>query len=295
MARAQTIQIYLPSGDPTGLRIANLTTRTVRVFDVPRSLLPEFLGRPEAQQVGVYYLFSSGDDETPRCYIGQSGNVSARLKRHAAEKEFWTKAMVAVSLTNEWTVTHAAYLEWASIARARAVGRYQMVNGNQATNPFTPEPLEADCQEFIDTIAVLLATLGEPVLESPRPSQPGATGAEDALLHFRERGCEATGYQTPEGLLVLAGARGRTNLLPSAAKGLQRQRDALLADGVTDGGIPVFTFLKDHLFPSPSAAGCFLVGGSNNGRNSWKNAAGQSISVLEQLAIGSSAVSEEQD
>ena len=33
MGRAQTIQIYLPSGDPAGLRVASLTTRTVRVFE----------------------------------------------------------------------------------------------------------------------------------------------------------------------------------------------------------------------------------------------------------------------
>ena len=52
MARPQTIQIYLPSGDPAGLRVADLTTRTVRVFEVPRSLLTDFLMRPEASQVG---------------------------------------------------------------------------------------------------------------------------------------------------------------------------------------------------------------------------------------------------
>jgi hypothetical protein len=291
MARAQTIQIYLPSGDPTGLRIANLTTRTVRVFDIPRLLLPEFLERPEAQQVGVYYLFRSGDDETPQCYVGQSGNVGTRLKRHVSEKEFWTKAMVAVSLTNEWTVTHSAYLEWSSIARATAIGRYEMTNRNQASNPFTPEPLEADCQEFIETIAVLLATLGEPVLEPARPSEN--TGSEDALLRFRERGCEATGYLTPEGLLVLAGSKGRAALLPSAPAGVRKQRDVLLTDGVIDGDAMAFTFRKDHLFSSPSAAGSFLVGSTNNGRDSWRNAAGQSINALEQLAIQSSAPRED--
>lgn len=296
MGRPQTIQIYLPSGDPAGLRIASLTTRTVRVFDVPRSLLPEFLGRPEAQQVGVYYLFSSGEEETPRCYIGQSGNVGSRLKRHGNEKEFWTKAMVAVSLTNEWTVTHAAYLEWASIARANTIGRYEMVNGNQATNPFTPEPLEADCQEFIETIAVLLATLGAPVLEpAMHPSRPGGPGAEEELLYFRERGCDATGYQTPEGLLVLTGSTGRNALLPSATTGVRKQREALHADGVIDVEATGFTFRKDHLFSSPSAAGCFLVGGSNNGRESWKNRSGQSINVLEQLAIRSSTANEASD
>ena len=65
MGRAQTIQIYLPSGDPAGLRVANLTTRTVRVFEVPRSLLAEFLKRAEAGQVGVYYLFGSRTTRRP--------------------------------------------------------------------------------------------------------------------------------------------------------------------------------------------------------------------------------------
>ena len=37
MSRGQTIQIYLPSGTPQGLRHAEITTRTVIVFDVPRS------------------------------------------------------------------------------------------------------------------------------------------------------------------------------------------------------------------------------------------------------------------
>ena len=290
MGRAQTIQIYLPSGDPAGLRVANLTTRTVRVFEVPRSLLSEFLKRPEAGQVGVYYLFGSGDDETARCYIGQSGNVGLRLQQHTGTKDFWTKAMVAVSLTNEWTSTHVAYLEWLSLNRAMAAGRYILLNGNQASNPFTPEPLEADCQEFLETIAVLLATLGAPVLEPVQrrallPSVEDGSEVEPERLFFRERGCDATGYQTSEGLLVLAGSTGRPGLRPSAPANVGRQREALATDGVIRQSDSELIFLKDHLFSSPSAAGGVVVGGSNNGRTSWRNAAGQTINDLEALAL----------
>lgn len=291
MARAQTIQIYLPSGDPAGLRVANLTTRTVRVFEVPRSLLTQFLQRPESGQVGVYYLFGANEDETPQCYVGQSGNVGVRLQQHTATKDFWTKAMVAVSLTNEWTSTHAAYLEWLSLGRAKAAGRYALVNENQSSNPFTPEPLEADCQEFIDTIAVLLATLGAPVLEAIKPASAaglpaeGAAGIEPELLFFQEAGCNASGYQTPEGLLVLAGAKGRAVLRPSAPPSIARQRDSLQAEGVVKVDDEYLVFVKDHLFTSPSAAGSVLVGGTNNGRASWRNERGQSINELEHLAL----------
>ncbi|WP_280835646.1 GIY-YIG nuclease family protein [Mycolicibacterium frederiksbergense] len=272
--------------------MANLTTRTVRVFEVPRSLLAQFLQRAEATQVGVYYLFGSKDDETPQCYIGQSGNVGARLQQHTTSKDFWTRAMVAVSLTNEWTSTHAAYLEWLSLARAKTAGRYTLVNGNQASNPFTPEPLEADCQEFIETIAVLLATLGAPVLEAVKPSPAVAPDSLDTEntpeeLFFRDVGCEATGYQTSEGLLVLAGSRGRSVLRPSAPTTMAGQRDNLEAEGVIKVEGDELVFLKDHLFTSPSAAGSLLVGGTNNGRTSWHNAKGQSINVLEQLSLSS--------
>lgn len=39
MARPQTIQIFLPNGDPRGMRVAEITTRIVRVIEVPRSQL----------------------------------------------------------------------------------------------------------------------------------------------------------------------------------------------------------------------------------------------------------------
>jgi hypothetical protein len=40
------------------------------------------------------------------CYIGQTGNVGGRLKQHTAAKDYWERALVAVSLTNTWTDTH---------------------------------------------------------------------------------------------------------------------------------------------------------------------------------------------
>ena len=37
MPRPQTIQIYLPAGDPRGMRVAEITTRIIRVIEVPRA------------------------------------------------------------------------------------------------------------------------------------------------------------------------------------------------------------------------------------------------------------------
>jgi hypothetical protein len=270
----------LPSGNPAGLRVASLTTRTVRVFEIPRSLLSEFLKRRESSRVGVYYLFGPESEEGRLAYIGQSGNVGKRLQEHAASKDWWTKAMVAVSLTDEWTSTHVAYLEWLSVDRATKAGRYKLDNLNQGSNPHTPEPLEADCNEFLETIGVLLATLGVPILEQVQETVTEGTPGQE-LLYFREAGCDATGYQTPEGLLVLRGSVGRADLRRSATPPLRRLRDALREQGVYEVRDERMVFVKDHLFSSPSAAGGFLVGGANNGRTSWKNAAGTDLNHIE--------------
>ena len=84
MARPQTIQIYLPGGDPRGMRVAEITTRIVRVIEVPRSQLADFLKMPEAQQVGVYFLMGElSEAGLPRAYIGQSGRVVPRAAHPA--------------------------------------------------------------------------------------------------------------------------------------------------------------------------------------------------------------------
>ena len=56
-ARAKTIQIFLPSGDPQGIRQAEITTRIVRLIEVPRALLKDFLAMPESDGGAVYFLF----------------------------------------------------------------------------------------------------------------------------------------------------------------------------------------------------------------------------------------------
>lgn len=70
----KTIQIFLPGGDPQGIRVAEITTRIVQVIEVPRSLLPEFLKMPESGQVALYFLIGESEDvEERRVYVGQTG------------------------------------------------------------------------------------------------------------------------------------------------------------------------------------------------------------------------------
>ena len=47
----QTIQIYLPKGNPRGLRIAEIINRTVRLFEVPRPLLADFFNQSRSVSI----------------------------------------------------------------------------------------------------------------------------------------------------------------------------------------------------------------------------------------------------
>ena len=133
-ATPKTIQIFLPGGDPRGIRIAEVTTRIVQVIEVPRSLLADFLKMPESRQVSVYFLVSDAVEESqPKVYVGQSGNLPVRLPDHNASKDFWQRALVVVSRTNSLTQTHALYLEWYCLQAVRNAGRYTDENGNKGS------------------------------------------------------------------------------------------------------------------------------------------------------------------
>lgn len=296
--RPQTIQIFLPHGDPSGIRQAEITTRTVRVFDVPRTQVADFLLMPESRQVGLYFLFGPQDEDTPECYIGQSGNVGRRLGQNVAAKDFWERAFIAVSLTDSWTDTHVGFMEWNSIQTASASGRYTLLNANSASNRHTPLPLESDCHEYLETISVLLATLGKPVLEPLKriasrsqqniepvlPLAPIVTDAQpmDLRLQLRQRGCIAEGVLSSEGLIVLAGSQGNAVDRPGVPLGIKRLRERLVSQGIASVTGDSLILNRDHLFSSPSYAASALVGSSQNGRTAWKDTAGRTLKEIEE-------------
>lgn len=275
--RPQTIQIFLPSGDPSGLRTAEITTRTVRVFEVPRNLLDDFLKTEEAGQVGVYFLVGQGDDASdPSLYIGQSGNVGTRLTQHNQSKDFWSRALIAVSLTNNLTQTHAQFLEWYSIKQVKLAGRYRIENGTAGSEPHTTPPLKADCLEIFDTIRSLVATLGHPVFEPL--AKPATQGGTEDFFYCTASGANGRGLYTSEGFVVLKGSIGRLENVASL-KGTagENLRLRLLESGVMRAEGVTVIFERDHLFRSPSMAALALMGRTCNGWVDWKDAQGRTL------------------
>jgi hypothetical protein len=271
------------------MRVAEITTRIVRVIEVPRSQLADFLKMPEAQQVGVYFLMGElSEAGLPRTYIGQSGSAGKRLEQHLQNKDFWNRAFVIISLTNSLTQTHALFLEWLAIAEATKAGRYGLENGNTGSQPYTPAPLQADCHEIHETAATLLATLGQPIFE-PLTSAPTAKGIVE-LFYCKGSGADGVGEYTTEGFVVHKGSKGRAEIVPSIqGTSHERMRSQLITEGVlteiagSAGSLLVFT--RDHLFSSPSTAAMAVMGRSANGWVEWKTASGKTLDEVKRQGV----------
>lgn len=277
----KTIQIFLPGGETQGIRVAEITTRIVQVIEVPRTLLADFLAMPESNQVALYFLVAKSEDGTDsRVYIGQTGDLRARLTAHNREKDFWQRALVLISRTHSITQTHALFLEWYCLQATRKAGRYVDENGNGGSKPHTPAPLEADCLEIFDTGRALLATLGYPIFD-PLHKVAGSADREE-IFYCKATGADAQGLYTTEGFVVLKGSVGRRKNVPSiVGTSDERFRQRLAESGIMKEEGDTVVFTRDHLFTSPSMASVALLGRTSNGWNDWKTVDGKSLDTVK--------------
>lgn len=282
LTQAKTIQIFLPSGEPRGIRIAEITTRIVQVFEVPRTILQEFLSMPESEQVAVYFLVGQDEQgEGESVYIGQTSDLRTRLPKHDSDKgkDFWQRAFVLVSRTNSLTQTHALFLEWFCLQEARKAGRFTIENGNGGSKPHTPPPLQADCLEIFATGRVLLSTLGVPLFDPV--AEVGRRAGDDEFV-CNAGGAEARGVYTTEGFVVLKGSIGRlANVQSIRGTNYERMRADLLAKKIMVAAGDKVEFQHDHLFGSPSMAAIAVLGRSSNGWVEWKTEDGKTLDEVK--------------
>lgn len=282
-ARAKTIQIFLPSGDPQGIRQAEITTRIVRLLEVPRALLKDFLAMPESSGGAVYFLFGDADESAkPQVYIGQSTDLKKRLVKHQKEKDFWQRAVVMLSRADSLTTTHSQYLERICIQRAKEANRFIIENDTNGNKLNTTRPMEAECEELFETCETLMSTLGFQLFEKPAKPPEGAS-----IYTCTASGTDARAQYTSEGMAVMKGSKARGQVTDSFKdKGFHVLRKQLEAEGILKAAGDQLVFTQDYLFKSPSAAAAIVVGNNMNGWLSWKNKDGKTLDAVVRQATG---------
>lgn len=165
-----TIRIFVPNGDPEGVRIIDRMNWTGLGIVVPREKWPDTRKRDEFGRPGVYILAGyEGDTDRPTIYVGQADDLRDRLDQHAKGKEFWDRAIAFISTNNSLNRAHILWLEYALYAKARAADRADLDNGQVPSEPRLSESERADIHAFLNEILQILPLVGLQVLELRRP------------------------------------------------------------------------------------------------------------------------------
>ena len=201
-----TIRIFVPDGDPEGVRLIDRMNWTGIGLVFPRAKWPEIKQRTEFVRTGVYILvgYMGEDDDLPPIYIGQADGVRNRIDSHFQNKDFWDWGIVFVSTSGGLNRAHVTWLEYALVNRAVQTKRCRLDNGNVPQEPALTEAEKADTQAFLKEILQILPLVGLRVFEfatpvaTPKatttgvPPKPRSRKPDTVIVPARKKGFEQT-------------------------------------------------------------------------------------------------------
>lgn len=279
-----SLRIFVPNGNPDGLRVVEKSNWTGKGIVCPRTLYAEARARPEFERAGVYVLVGpSTEGVLPRVYVGEGDPIGPRLDSHASKKDFWTSLAAFTSKDENLNKAHVQYLEARLVALADEARRCELDNGNRPAPPSLSEADAAEVEGFLAEVLLCLPVLGIGVFEKPR-----ARATTEGLLYLRARGIEARGYETPQGFVVLAGSQAAKDEVRSIHGYLTEMRRTLVEKGILRAEGPHLLLKQDYSFDSPSGASGVLLGRSSNGREEWEDEKGRTLKEI-QVEVGETA------
>ena len=278
MCKPYSIRVFLPGGDPDGLRIIEKSGWSGVGLVVPRSLFGEGKQRKELARTGAYVLVGPPEDSgLPRVYVGEGDPIRPRLEQHAAKKDFWTSCISFASKDENLNKAHVQYLEARLVALAAQSKRCVLDNGNVPALPSLSEADAADAEGFLAEMLLCFPVLGLGVFSTATLAQ--ATGQ---TLYLSAKGVTAKGQENPEGFVVRAGSTAVKTEVPSCHAYLKELRMALVENGALKAAGDGYTFTQDYVFASPSTAAGVVLGRASNGRTEWKTKDGTALKQLQE-------------
>ncbi len=278
-----TLKMFLAYGDPKRLRTVELSNWTGKAVSGPRSEFDKVLEREESVGAGVYFL-TGIDPESNRSaiYIGEAECIKDRVKSHLS-RDFWNNITFFITKDENLTKAHIKYLEGRLIDIARDAERSIVIN-SQGSGAKLPESDREDMEIFLEKMQQVLPVLGvEVFLDKSSSTVYGKQKKE--LLSCNIKDLTATGYLTPNGIVVLKGSQAVLKERVSAQKwpSVLVQRNRLIEENALVEKDGSYVFEKDIEFSSPSSAAATIHGGSANGLTAWVNKDGVQLKQLQNI------------
>jgi hypothetical protein len=136
-------------------------------------------------------------------------------------------------------------------------------------NSWTVSDIDTRTQELINTVITLFPYVQSNLKETKESANRHIALTSGSIAAF--------GYLNEDNsLTVFTGSEIRYSTAPSSSK-LKELREDLLEQEIIEYKNGRYLFAQDYAFGSPSGATDFILGGSNNGWNYWKDDNGQII------------------
>ena len=285
MQYGQTVTLFLPDGSVTGVIKCTIPNWTGIIYKIPRTSLESCKSREDLQRSGVYFLSGKSDERNENVvYVGQAGlrkngnGLLGRILEHARnpKKNYWTEAVAITTTNNSFGPTEISYLENQFTKLAYEARRYTVQNGNDPNPGNITEEKESELKRFIEYARIVMGILGHKVFVPLDEITDESPTRKKLILHLKERGADATGILTSEGIIVCKGSKLKGTPTPSCQEWIKKLRKQ---NGASIG--PDFILTRAIAFSSPSAAAGFCVFGSSNGRTAWVTENGRTPKELE--------------
>ena len=288
MTKPRSINIFLLTGDPNGIRMAQISMSTIQAIAFRRNQLRKVRNQfPAIERPGVYVLIGSDQDDQDLnfAYIGESESVGERLATHNSSKDrrnskdYWADTVVLISKDENLTKSHARYIEARLIRDAIESPRWSLPNVRLPSKEAgkLPLPDRAAMDEFVEQTKTLVSSLGWDLFrdirgQKPLKSEPSSTGRNDTPK-FQYQGKDYSAEMVIDlsgNFVVMKGSIARIKPSPTLPKGILKLRETLVEKEVLVRQNNSFVFASNYSFSSVSTAAASVKGANANGRTAWK-------------------------
>ena len=273
-----SVRIFIPSGEPEGLRVIEKSNWTGQGHVFPHSLYKDVRTLDELERTGVYILWTPG--QFPTAYVGEGDVLRQRLDDHYRDKDFWNHGIVFTSKDESLNKAHVRYLEAGLYALAKKTKRCKLENKQVPATPSLSDADRADAELFLADMLLCLPVVGVNFFEETHKPEGGRQD-----LFMKSKGIEARGYSGTSDFVVRNGSLAVKEEVASIPISTFNLRKELLSEGILEDIGTAYRFIQDYAFSSPSNASDVLLGSSSNGRLVWKDAQGRSLKEIQNAEV----------
>lgn len=274
-----SIHMFLPDGDPEGLRIISRSNWTGVGVAFTRAGYKTASKEDEFASTGVYILVGVDEDSSlPAVYIGEGDPVLNRLNNHYAEKDFWDWGIFFASKDGSLNKAHVKYLESRLLQLAKDAKKSNLTNSNGSSQPTLSKADKADMESFLVDILRIVPLVGLSIFDKPEQDE----AVDRTILHIHGKGLQATGYESAKGFIVQKSSEASLSEVPSMHQYISTIRSDLKKQGVLKEQAKSLYFTQDYSFKSPSTAASVVLGRSANGRTKWRDQDGRQLKELQE-------------